>query len=165
VGVAQLRLAKLAVLATLLWWLLSRGDQQALLAGLFAVAAAVLVARRLGAGSKERLRLRALPRFVAFFLRESLRGGFDVAVRALRPRLDLQPGFVELPLGVRGDGPRALAALVVSLLPGTLAVRLGPESLTLHVIDLRRAVARDVARLDAEVALLFGQPVPPERAA
>jgi len=161
---AKLRLAKLAMLSMLLWWLLSRGDIQSLFAGLFAVAAAVLVARRLGSGTPGRLRFRAVPRFFLYFLLESLRGGFDVAARALRPRLDLQPGFIELPLGVRGDGPRALAALVVSLLPGTLAVRLGPRSLTLHVIDLRRAVARDVARLDAEVALLFGQPVPPEPA-
>jgi multicomponent Na+:H+ antiporter subunit E len=45
---------------------------------------------------------------------------------------------------------------IVSLLPGTLSVELTADSLTLHVLDVRRPPDAELDRLEARVAELFG---------
>jgi multicomponent Na+:H+ antiporter subunit E len=151
-------IVRAAVLYALLWWVLARGDAQSLFFGALAVGVALAAARRLEAPGGERLRLSRLPRFFVFFVVHSLRGGVDVAMRALRPRMALAPAFVDAKLQVQGDAPRALVALTVSLLPGTLAARLEGDALTLHVLDVRQPLERELARVEREVAALFGQP-------
>jgi len=55
-----------------------------------------------------------------------------------------------------------LLALLVSLMPGTLAARLEGGRLTLHALDTRLPIASEVRRLEALVAALYASaPEPP----
>ena len=85
-------LAKTAILA-LLWYVITRGQTSAWIIGLPAVALAAMASVTLGRASLPRISLAGLVGFIALFLRESVRGGLDVARRTLAPKLRIQPGF------------------------------------------------------------------------
>jgi multicomponent Na+:H+ antiporter subunit E len=151
-------------LGAAVWGLLTRGAPQAWMLGALAIVAAFLAARVLHAAPAQPLRWRQLPRFAIFFMVESMKGGIDIATRALRPHMDLQPGFLDVPLRLEGDAARVLVALTVSLMPGSLAVQLHPAGLTVHVLDQRGPVADEVRRVEQEVARLFDASQPPPEA-
>jgi multicomponent Na+:H+ antiporter subunit E len=95
-----------------------------------------------------------LLRFFAWFLRESLRGGVDVAARALHPRLPIAPCLVEYRIGLPPGMPRTVMMSVLSLLPGTLSADLGDDGrLTVHA--LAPEALEGVAELECRVAQLF----------
>lgn len=143
------------MLYALLWWVLSRGADAALLFGALAVAAAAGASWRLGARTLGRLRWMRVPRFAARFVWQSLRGGTDIALRAFSPDMRLRPGLVVVRLTLADQEMRALLALVVSLLPGTIAVRLEGVQLTLHALDRHLPVEAEVRRFEGELAALF----------
>lgn len=143
-----------AVLLALVWLLLAR-DPASAAVGVLAVAAALWTWRRTAAAGA-RLRLARLPRFAAVFVRDSLRGGIDVAQRIGSPDMRLQPGLVTLRLALPDEGARVLLAVVVSLMPGTLAARLEADELTLHALDLRMPIEAETRALEREVARLYG---------
>lgn len=146
----------IAVLVFALVWLLLARDPASTAVGAVAVVAALWTLRRIAAPSGVRLRLARLPRFAAVFVRDSLRGGIDVAQRIGSPDMRLQPGLVTLRLTLPDEGARVLLAVVVSLMPGTLAARLGADELTLHALDLRLPIEAETRRLEREVARLYG---------
>lgn len=144
-----------AFLLGIVWLLLAREPASAAV-GAVAVAAALWTLRRTAAASGARPRLARLPRFAAVFVRDSLRGGVDVARRIGSRDMRLQPGFVTLRLALPDEGARVLLAVVVSLMPGTLAARLQADELTLHALDLRLPIEAETRRLEREVARLYG---------
>jgi multicomponent Na+:H+ antiporter subunit E len=105
---------------------------------------------------RRRLRYPALLRFVPYFLGASVYAGWDVARRALHPKLPLEPGFIEYRFRMAGRPPRIFFALLVSLLPGTAGARLDGESLLVHVLDERMPNAERLAELESQVAGLLG---------
>lgn len=107
-------------------------------------------------GEARALRLARVPGFAAFFLRESLRGGLDVARRALHPRVPLSPHFVERALRLPPGPPRTLMVSLVSLLPGSLAADLDAERNRLRVHLLAGRNAAELDALEARIAALFG---------
>jgi multicomponent Na+:H+ antiporter subunit E len=143
------------MLYALLWWVLSGDAGAALLFGALAIAAAAAASWRLGAQAPGRLRWTRVPRFAALFVWQSLRGGTDIALRAFSPDMRLRPGLVVVRLTLADQGMRTLLALVVSLLPGTIAVRLEGFQLTLHALDRRWPVEAEVRRFEGELAALF----------
>jgi multicomponent Na+:H+ antiporter subunit E len=66
----------------------------------------------------------------------------------------LQPGLVAIRLTLADEGMRTLLAVVVSLLPGTIAVRLEGERLLLHALDRRQPAEPEVRRFEAELSAL-----------
>jgi multicomponent Na+:H+ antiporter subunit E len=140
----------------LTWVVLARGGPGWLAAGIAAVGAALWTLRSTAAFDGARLRWLRLPAFLAFFVQHSIRGGLDVARRIISPDMRLQPGLVTLDLALPTEGARVLLALVVSLMPGTLAARLEGERLTLHALDLSSPIEADTRRIEREVARLFG---------
>jgi len=138
-----------------LWWVLSGGDARSWVLGLPAVLAAVWAAGRLSPGSRPVLRWWALARFVPFFLRESLRGGWDVARRTLAPRLAVRPGFAHYRMGLRSDPARTLFANCVSLLPGTLAADIQGDWLEVHRLTDAIDIETELARLERRIAAIF----------
>lgn len=149
------RLWPAAMLYALLWWVLSRDAGAALFFGALAVAAAASASRRLGAREPGTLRWARVPRFAALFVWQSLRGGTDIALRVFSPDMRLRPGLVVVRLMLADQGMRALLALVVSLLPGTIAVRLEGAQLTLHALDRQLPLEAEVRRFEGELAALF----------
>ncbi|WP_256669981.1 Na+/H+ antiporter subunit E [Pseudomonas sp. OIL-1] len=143
-----------SLLYAVLWWLLAGGKGWYI--GAPCVLGAALLSCWLGSAAWT-LRLRAAPGFVLFFLRALLAGGWDVALRALRPRMPLDPAWVNYPLKARGPRSRLLLAAAVSLLPGTLAGVIEADRLTLHVLDHKQPWLESVARLEQQLMRLLGE--------
>lgn len=154
------RLIARLVALTLLWWVVAGGTVSSWIVGVPAIVAAALLAPR-AADGPWRLSLPGALRFAAFFLRESLRGGVDVARRVSLPRLRVAPGLVHYRWRLPEGGPaRALFALCASLLPGTLVANLGGPALLIHALDTGAPVAAELAALEEAVAAMFSLSLP-----
>ena len=145
--------ARMALLAGL-WWLIAQGRADAWLIGLPAVALATLASVRLGSQPLTRLSLTGLFTFLGLFLRESVRGGIDVARRTLGPALLIKPGFHRYRLHISHPAARVLMINCIGLLPGTLAAEFEGDHAELHLLDngvnpdpLLRQLEQAVARL------------------
>lgn len=141
-----------------LWVLLTGGPAASWVVG---APVAVLAAWAGAAMAPERSwRLRPLGAivFLAFFLRHSLRGAWDVGRRALLPSLPVAPGRLQYACGLPSGTPRTVFANAVSLLPGTLFVADRDGTIELHAVDSGLPVERELAMLEARVAALFGIP-------
>jgi multicomponent Na+:H+ antiporter subunit E len=157
-------LARGLALATF-WLLLTGGDPGGLAPGVVVVTAAAWLAGRLSPSgtrrSAGRRRASGLARFVPYFLWHSLRGGADVAWRALHPRLPLAPRFETYGIRLSEGTSRVFFVNVVSLLPGTLSAELEGAELRVHVIGGGGApVAHRLGALEERVAHVFGEPPP-----
>lgn len=100
------------------------------------------------------MRLRALR--VAFFLLTSLRGGTDVAWRALHPRLPIDPALLRHPLRLPEGTGRTFLVNALSLLPGTVVVDVEGATLVVHTLADRRRAAAGLVALERRVAAVFG---------
>lgn len=96
-----------------------------------------------------------LVEFAGFFLFESFRGGIDVALRSLHPRLPVAPRFFEHVIALPQGQPSTLLISVISLLPGTLSAELLPDEEVLVVHSLSPGGELAVARLERRIARLF----------
>jgi multicomponent Na+:H+ antiporter subunit E len=128
------------------WLVLTGADSADLAAGLVAAVAATAASLRLMPAEQWNPRPIKLAGLMLHFLRQSIVAGTDVALRALDPRLPLQPGFVvyhaHLPPGTK----RNAFCAIMSLLPGTLPC--GPaegNGLAIHCLDVTQPVAEQLA--------------------
>jgi len=149
-----------ALLFAALWWVLVRAPtglpaMDAWLVGGIAVLLAVILFQHMNQSPVRRLRWRRLPGLLAAFLRHSLAGGIDVTRRILSPRLRLRPGLATLESTLDDDRDRVLLLLLVSLMPGTLGVRLEGRRLTLHALDLDLPIEDEVRDLERRIEGLF----------
>ena len=147
------------VIVTLLlagvWWVITQGSPASWLIGLPVVAAATWASRRLGRSSKLSISALGMVRFMPFFLRESLRGGADVALRTLAPRMRIQTGFIRYRTHLDNPASLTFFANCVSLLPGTLAADLQDDWLEVHVLNTRSDHQAELSRLESAVARVF----------
>ena len=144
------------VILTFVWWALSEGSGRTPLLAGAVIVAALATSFALLPSVEWRLPLRALVRFIPYFLAQSLRGGFDVARRALHPRLLIEPGFVEYELSLSSGPARTAFIGVLSLLPGTVSVQLtAPGTVRIHVLDAAGFDAGRLRELEERVAPLF----------
>lgn len=100
--------------------------------------------------------LRGMLFFIPYFLWHSMRGGVDVARRALHPQLPIAPGLLDYQFRLPAGLPRVFMADIVSLLPGTLSVELGDEFLRVHVLDETSAIREELNMLENRLADIFG---------
>jgi multicomponent Na+:H+ antiporter subunit E len=153
-------LAPRLLLFSLLWLALSGGTAGSWLVGVPSILAATAASMALRArhpGIRRRIpKAGAIARFAGFFLWQSLRGGLDVAWRAIHPRLPIAPGFVDCRLHVPAGLARVFVVDVISLLPGTLSVSLEDDRLRLHVIDTGVDAGRSLRRIERHAVALFG---------
>lgn len=98
---------------------------------------------------------RAVPYFLWYFLSRSLVAGLDVAKRTLSPNMGLNDSCVDYATELPEGAPRVFFMLLISLLPGTLAVREKEAAIRLHVLDNTQDIAGECARTEAVVARLF----------
>lgn len=141
-----------------LWVVVTGTDPAAWLIGIPAVLLAAWAVERFGPGASWPLSLTGALRFIAYFMRESLRGGLDVAARTLGPRLRIAPGFLTYRCRLPAGRPRVLFANCVSLLPGTLTAELIGAELAIHLLDANAPAQDDLARLEEAIARLFALP-------
>lgn len=142
-----------------IWWILTGGPAESWAVGILSAGLAAALSLHLHPPGPRRLSLRGLPGFLGFFIAHSLRGGIQVAAAALKPRLDLQPAMLDIPLRLRNEADQIFLAGVLNLMPGTLSAGLDHGRLQLHVLDRRLPVEDDIHAAEAMVARLFGVPL------
>lgn len=120
--------------------------------GLLLAGAATWVSMRLLPVEAGSLRVSKLLQLVPHFVYESVLAGVDVARRALDPKLPLNPGLVNCPVGFPPGFARNTFATIMSLLPGSVSVGDGADDrvLVYHCLDLDEPL---VERLYAEERL------------
>ena len=149
----------------LVWLGMNGTDWRSWLVGGPVVFAAAWVSVTLLPDTRWRLSAGGAIAFAGFFLRESLRGGWDVAWRALSPALPLSPAIVCFPLHLPPGPGRLLFCGAISLLPGTAVVAIADGSICIHVLETSPGVEEELRELEAHVAALFGLRLPePEEA-
>lgn len=138
-------------------WLVIAGPTPASwLIGLPTVALATWISLRLAPPLPYQVSLRGLLGFLAYFVRESLRGGWDVAVRTLTPRMRIQPGQAHYSCSLPQGLPTVLFASCVSLLPGTLSQRFDNGRISLHLLDVSDPQDAQLRELEARIARMLG---------
>jgi multicomponent Na+:H+ antiporter subunit E len=139
-------LAVRALLYFALWIVIDQSAKPAnLVVGLLASAAATWASLKLLPPASGRVRLGLLLLLLPRFLWQSLVAGIDVARRAFSPRLRLQPGFVDYPVGLPRGAARNAFELIASLMPGSVASGETPGTITFHCLDTRQPVVEQLA--------------------
>jgi multicomponent Na+:H+ antiporter subunit E len=149
-------LALRGALFALLWWMLTEGRTDGWGVGLVFIVLALAVSLHVSPPMQYRLSTVGLLAYVGFFVVQSVRGGLQVAGLALRPRLALAPALMEVPLRLPPGPAVVLLVGTLSLLPGTLSVRLDGATLSLHVLDGRLPIEHEVRLAEDRIARLFG---------
>jgi multicomponent Na+:H+ antiporter subunit E len=155
-GASLGRLAARAAMFGLLWWILTGGQPNSWLLGLPALMIASLASLVLRAPAGWRWRWSGALRFAGFFLAESLRGGLDVARRALASRMALRPAVLSYRLRLDAGAARVFFVNAASLLPGTLSADLEDDQVLLHVLDASADIQSELSALENRVAGMFG---------
>lgn len=158
-----LRAAGWAAPLALAWWVVVEGRPGSWLVGLPTVALAALVAAFAISPFQHSIRPAAILSFGWYFASQSVKGGVDVARRALAPSMPIAPGFVELTTSLPEGAARVLFADASSLLPGTLTVEVVADRVLVHGLDAGPALLAAARQLEARVADLLRLP-PPGRA-
>lgn len=144
-----------------LWAVLAGGSPASWIIGAPTVLSATWASLRLhpdtGRDGRAGMRLLGLVRFTPFFLLQSIRGGLDVALRVLRPRLRIHPGFQSYRPRLGDPLARVVFLDTISLLPGTLSADMRDGLIHIHALDARDDLEPGLARLEAVVAALFGE--------
>lgn len=127
---------------------------------LFGAAAAVVAAALLVpmAGFMPRPRPAGLVRFAAYFVAQSVIGGVDVALRALSPRMRLDPGWIRYPMRLTAPGLQAMFADCISLLPGTLCARIEDGAVEVHALDRSADLRAALETLEQRLSDAFAEP-------
>lgn len=94
--------------------------------------------------------------FVLIYLWEVVLSTWKLALTVLRPRLQINPRFIEVPLDLKQELPRFLFACLISMTPGTMSVGLDARRgiLLVHVLD-----APDPDAAVSEMKKTFEQPL------
>lgn len=128
------------------WVALIGPDPVDLVAGGVTAAAATWASLRLSPPDHSRLRYAALARLAQRFIQQSICGGWDVARRALDPRLPLRPGFVAYPARLAPGPARNAFCAFTSAMPGTLPTGVDERgALVYHCLDVGQPVAAQLA--------------------
>ena len=104
--------------------------------------------------------------FATLYVVDLVRSSLRVAVDVCRPRLDICPGVIGLPLQAKTDAEITVLANLISLTPGTLSLDVSSDRqvLYVHAMDLEDgpdALRADLrCRLEARVLDLLRGPVP-----
>jgi multicomponent Na+:H+ antiporter subunit E len=149
--------ASRAFLLALAWFVVSAGDPRSWTIGAPAVLAAALLQRADRADPLLRWwRLDHIVRFGLFYLRHAVAGGVDVALRALRPELRVDPGFVTYRLRLPRGPARSLLVVTISMLPGTVATDVVGRKMVVQRIHSGIDVTTGCRAAEGHVARLFG---------
>ena len=151
------RIGGRVLLFAAIWLVLAGTDPGSWLVGVPAVVLAVVTAERLTRHGNPGVSPLGLLRFVPFFLWESVLGGIDVANRVLRPKMRVDPGFVQYPVRLASPSATVFFLDSISLLPGTLSADLRAGSIHVHVLDVGADSVTPLQRLERRVADLFNE--------
>lgn len=144
----------------LVWWAVSEGDPAMAGYGLVvvplaAVASLALIRPRPGAWTGIGARAGAAVVLTGWFLWRSVRGAIDVARRALTTPPDVAPEVIVYRFRAEAPATRAVIALLLTLMPGSLAMGVEGDGLRVHVLHPELDVPAQIARLEELVMRLL----------
>lgn len=143
------------------WFVATEADLAALPVGIPLALAGAALSVILSPGTFSAIHLPGAMRFIRFFAVQSVLGGVDVALRALRPSMPLHPAIVRYPVRLGDTWPRVFFVNTISMLPGTLSSHFEGDAIEVHVLDCTRPVIADLAAVEERIADLFGTNLPP----
>ncbi|MBS3956949.1 MAG: Na+/H+ antiporter subunit E [Clostridiales bacterium] len=158
----SVRSLKRAVGFTIAWWIISEGDPRSWLFGVPFVVLATTASLLLTPERAWRLHPIGTLRFAIYFLHQSVVGGVDVAMRAIRPSMPLEPDIVRYRMRLAPQHARVLFANTVSMLPGTLSAGIDGAHVTIHALDKTLPLLESFIELEERVAHMFGEKLPKE---
>ena len=141
----------------LAFWVILIGLRD-LAAGVLAAIAAAWVSLRLLPRGTVRLRPIAFAALALRFMWLSVVAGWDVARRALDPRLPVRPGFVAYPVGFPPGAARNVFTALTGLLPGTVPAGDDGGSLLYHCLDVEQPVVEQLAAEEAVLSRALAGP-------
>ncbi|MCW4353962.1 Na+/H+ antiporter subunit E [Hoyosella sp. YIM 151337] len=149
------------VLFGLLWWVITEGEWGVLHYALLVVpiSAALslwLLPPRERRGAVMR-RTASVIGLLGWFLWQSVRGGADVAVRALRRPVDLDPSVFTYRTGLPDGLGRVALVVLCSLMPGTLSVGLDDAEVRIHTLDQEMGSRDQLAELEQRLGAVLGK--------
>lgn len=139
----------------LVWWVLTEADTSGLFSGLVITVLVTLISFRLFPVSRYHIHPVGTVRFAIHFLLRSVAAGADVAIRLLKPRLAINPGYCRFTTTLPENGPRWLLANTLSLMPGTITANLKDNCLELHCLDINAVTEEDFRDTEARIAAMF----------
>ncbi|WP_437649105.1 Na+/H+ antiporter subunit E [Sorangium sp. So ce362] len=140
------------------WWALTEGDRAGLAFGVPMVLLALFTSVCLPSPRAPRWSPLGLLRFMRFFLAGSLRGGLDVAHRALAPRLPISPVIIRFAPRLPAGPGRHLFIGAMNVMPGTLSVDIEVDHLDIHVlVDGGDELVRQLRALEEHIARALGE--------
>lgn len=147
-----------SLMFALLWWILTEGHGDQWGVGLAGVTLAVTASLILWPPGQTCFSFPGLLAFAGYFLLQSVKGGIQVALIALHPRLNLMPTLLQLPLILPPGLARVLLVNTMNLLPGTICLRIEQDVLLLHTLNEQWPVARGVRTIETYIARMLGIP-------
>lgn len=148
-------LIRRAVLFVGLWWILVESSFVAWGVGLVSVILALAASLILFPPGTSRLSLTGLAGFIGFFIVQSAKGGAQVALMALRPRLDLRPAVLDIQMRLPDGRARVLLVSTLNLMPGTLCISLKGGYLRMHLLDECGPVEIGVREAEVHIARML----------
>lgn len=156
------RSAILRCIAFFVFWLVLTRSLQAedIVFGACAALTATWVSLRLSPPATGSVKFVGLLMLLPRFLWQSVRAGVDVALRALSPGMNLQPGLVTCPLGFGPGMARNTFATITSMLPGTVPCDEEGGELMYHCLDISQPVVEQLWEEERRLgkAILAGTP-------
>ena len=75
--------------------------------------------------------------YLPVFIVAMVKANIDVASRVLNPKLPLNPGFIRIKTGLKGEVSKLFLANSITLTPGTLSLDINDDELYIHWIDVK----------------------------
>lgn len=141
---------------TIIWLTLTNFDFTSLIFGSFAVGVITYISFKLYPINNN-LNYTAILKFILFFLIESFKSGFEVALLALKPKLKLNPKFITYNITLKSHTSIMLFIHIISLMPGTLSAKLNSSELTLHILNYREDVLKSIEELEKKIVEIFNE--------
>ena len=141
-------------------WLLLSGHYDPLMIGFGIVSCllVVLVSCRMRIvdeeGAPVELGLRPFIFYAPWLLKKIVVANFDVAGRILHPSLPIHPTMVSVHASQRGEIARVIYANSITLTPGTVAVKMEGNKITVHSLSYEGAVEDGSGEMDRRVSAL-----------
>lgn len=139
---------------TLLWWILTGGQFRDPVIAAGVILAAAILSLRIQPPQPGTIRWSRWLAFAPWFLKQSILGGFDVAMRALRLPVRIEPVRVRYQPEL-GESGTLLFMWTVSLLPGTACVHRHDKDLVIHFLQRTDDPELQLDQLRTRIAALF----------
>jgi multicomponent Na+:H+ antiporter subunit E len=154
------------LLLTGFWLLLVGGDVTSLVIGVVFIPMSIFVSHKLsekagGDPNDFRIQVIKIPKFIVFFLYQSIKGGMGTAQRVFSSNMNLKPEFIHYPIKFLPAGlPMNLFMNLVSLLPGSVSVIREPDRVLVHVLALTPTSLNEIYECECIIGELFGLATP-----